>query len=68
MKRARLAFILMAFGLSFIGGSLVLHPDVIVAGVFLIWLSGLIIASAYGLNFPKALSDKWPELYPKDEE
>lgn len=68
MKRARLAFTLMSLGFGMAGGVLSGKEGLLgFIGVLLIWAGGITIASAFGFNFPKLLSDKWPDLYPPDE-
>lgn len=69
MKRARWALILMSYGLSIIGGTLTwLCPGLIGLAVAMVFLAGFLVASAYGFNIPKAMSKRWPEYYPPEQE
>lgn len=68
MKRARWSFILMSWGLSCLGGGLSAESGWIgVVGVTCLWAAGFTMAAAWGINFPKAMSNKWPDFYPPEK-
>lgn len=68
MKRARWAFMFMSWGLTIIGGPLSGFQGWLgVVGVLCLWSGGFIIAAAWGINIPKAMSNKWPDHYPPEK-
>lgn len=65
MKRAKLAFTLLSWGMGMIGGVLSVDDGWLGAvGVLFLLSAGFTLASALGCNFPKAMSDRWPHFYP----
>ena len=67
MKRARWAFTAMSWAFGLTGGTLSYeHGWLGILGVALLWAGGLTISAAWGLDWPKALSDRWPHLYPPE--
>ncbi len=67
MKRARWSFILISWGLGLMGSILSANEGWLgLVGILCLWAGGFTIASALGLDFPKAMSDRWPDSYPPE--
>ncbi len=66
MKRVRLACILFAGGLIFISVAIEAYGHTTFIWSFG-YLTGVLVASAFGFNIPKYLSKRFPNAYKKDK-
>ncbi len=58
----------MSWGFAFIGSVLsVSNRWTGTVGVILLVLSGYLASGAWGINIPKMMSERWPNLYPPEK-